>query len=226
MRRMLFPLFLGLGGIAILMSLGFWQLHRLEWKETILANIAAQINKPPTDIAEIGDPDPVAQRYQPVKLSGKTLGAEILVLSGKKNDGAGYEVISAFETTGGRRILVDRGFIPEELRNVVRPPVALSITGNLDWPMETDSFTPPPDTKTGLWFARDVAKMAENLRTDPLLVVVKQADGDTQSIDPVPVDTSGIPNDHLQYAITWFSLAGVWVGMTAYLLWRIRQRTT
>jgi surfeit locus 1 family protein len=39
------------------------------------------------------------------------------------------------------------------------------------------------------------------------------------------VDTSGIPNDHWGYAVQWFSLAAVWLGMTAYLLWRIRQRT-
>jgi surfeit locus 1 family protein len=45
------------------------------------------------------------------------------------------------------------------------------------------------------------------------------------AIEPMPVDTSGIPNDHMNYAITWFSLAAVWLGMTAYLLWRIRQRT-
>ena len=49
--------------------------------------------------------------------------------------------------------------------------------------------------------------------------------GMTGEIEPMPVDSSGIPNDHMNYAITWFSLAAVWLGMTAYLLWRIRQRT-
>jgi surfeit locus 1 family protein len=41
----------------------------------------------------------------------------------------------------------------------------------------------------------------------------------------LPVDTQGIPNNHLNYAVTWFSLAAVWAGMTLLLLWRIRQRT-
>ena len=33
-----------------------------------------------------------------------------------------------------------------------------------------------------------------------------------------------IPNDHLEYAITWFGLAAVWAVMTGYLLWRIKRR--
>ena len=48
----------------------------------------------------------------------------------------------------------------------------------------------------------------------------------SEGLQPLGVTTSGIPNDHLQYAGTWFSLAAVWLGMTGYLLWRIRQRTT
>jgi surfeit locus 1 family protein len=221
----LFPLILGLGGIAILLSLGIWQLRRLEWKETILANITARINDAPVDLALVGAADPENDRYMPVTVRGRTTGDEILVLSGKKNEGAGYEVIAAFETTSGRRIMLDRGFIPEALRNVTRPPVDLNVTGNLDWPAEADSYTPPPDARTGLWFARDVPGMATSLGTDALLVVAREANGDAQSIEPVPVDITGIANDHLQYAITWFSLAAVWAGMTAYLLWRIRQRT-
>lgn len=57
------------------------------------------------------------------------------------------------------------------------------------------------------------------------MVVIRTAEGAAQGIEPRPVDTSGIVNDHLEYAITWFSLAGVWAGMTLYLLWRIRRRT-
>jgi surfeit locus 1 family protein len=42
---------------------------------------------------------------------------------------------------------------------------------------------------------------------------------------PMPLDTSAIPNDHWQYAVTWFSLALVWFVMTVFLLWRIRQQS-
>jgi len=225
MRRIAFPLILGLGGLAILLSLGFWQLRRLEWKETMLTAIAARIEAEPVALAGLASPDRAADLYLPVTVSGTTTGEELLVLSGQKGVGAGYEVIAAFETDAGRRILIDRGFIGEEARGAPRPPVALVLTGNLPWPEESDAYTPPPDAATGLWFARDVAAMAESLKTDPLMVVIRTAEGDAQGIVPRPVDTSGIVNDHLEYAITWFSLAGVWAGMTLYLLWRIRRRT-
>lgn len=225
MRRILFPLILGLGGIAILIGLGVWQLQRLEWKRGLLAGIETRLAADPIAFADLGTPEPGEMDYQAVGLSGRTTGNELLVLSGKKGVGAGYRVIAGFETEEGRRVMLDRGFIPEEARRAARPPVALEVRGNLLWPDDADSFTPPPDLAQGLWFARDVATMAEALGAEPLLVVLREAQGDAQGVEPVPVDTSGIPNDHLGYALTWFSLALVWAGMTAFLLWRIRART-
>jgi surfeit locus 1 family protein len=97
------------------------------------------------------------------------------------------------------------------------------VEGNLHWPEEVDGFTPAPDARTGLWFARDVPAMAEALGSEPVLIVARSPTA--PGIEPLPVDTSHIPNDHLGYAVQWFGLAAVWLGMTAYLLWRIRRRT-
>jgi len=222
MRRIIFPLLLGLCGISILMSLGFWQLRRMEWKEAMLAEITAEISAPPQELPAVGATS--ALKYAPVVVSGSTTGQELLVLTGQKNIGAGYEVIAAFETSDGRRILLDLGFVPETARRAPRPSRPLVVQGNLHWPEEADSFTPPPDLAAGVWFARDVTAMAAHLGTEPLLVVAAQVEGDTQGVVPVPVSISGIPNDHKNYAITWFLLALVWAGMTAFLLWRIRQK--
>lgn len=224
MRRYLFALILGLGGVAILVNLGLWQLRRLEWKEAMLSRIEAEIGGPPGVIPAAGA-DVAGFKYRPVAVSGQTTGEEIHVLSGMKDAGAGYEIIAAFETAEGRRILLDRGFVPEADKSAARPPVALDLTGNLHWPEEIASATPAPDMGRNIWFARDVPAMAAALRTEPILVVLRQASGDAQGVSPVPIDSSGIRNDHLNYAITWFSLAAVWAGMTVYLLWRIRQRT-
>jgi surfeit locus 1 family protein len=119
--------------------------------------------------------------------------------------------------------MVDRGFLPEDRRSAPRDSGAATVVGNLHWPEEVDGFTPPPDARTGLWFARDVPAMAQQLSAEPLLIVAREPTG--SEIEPMPVDLSGIPNDHLGYAIQWFGLAAVWLGMTAYLLWRIRRRT-
>ena len=65
--------------------------------------------------------------------------------------------------------------------------------------------------------------MAEALETEPVMLVTATSD-DPDAPLPLPV-TVNIPNDHLQYAITWFALAVVWAVMTGYLLWRIKRRT-
>jgi surfeit locus 1 family protein len=65
--------------------------------------------------------------------------------------------------------------------------------------------------------------MAAKLQTEPTLIVASTPTGD--GIAPMPVDTSGIPNNHWGYAIQWFLLAATWAGMTVFLLWRIRGRT-
>lgn len=221
MRRYLFPVISGIVGCAILLSLGFWQVRRLEWKEGMLAEIQAQMTAAPRSLPAAYAP---TMKYEPVVTSGQTTGQEILVLSGARDMGGGYQVISALVTDDGRRILVDRGFIPQDDRRKPRPPVDLQIEGNLHWPDEKGSATPEPNLDEGIWFAREVPRMAAMLETEELLVVAARVGGDNQGVMPVPVSISAIPNRHLEYAGTWFMLAMVWAGMTVALIWRIRQR--
>ena len=222
MGRYLPAILLGVAGVAILLGLGVWQLQRLAWKQKVLAEIGAQMLAPPAALPESAGLDPDAARYAPVRVAGRTTGREILVLSGKVDLGPGYEVIAAFETAAGRRILLDRGFVADAARHDPRPAVALSVTGNLHWPRETDSYTPPPDLGENIWFARDVPAMAAALGTEPVLLIARAPTD--PGVTPLPVDTAGIPNDHLNYAITWFSLALIWAAMTGFFLWRTRAR--
>ncbi|WP_323007953.1 SURF1 family protein [Pseudorhodobacter sp.] len=219
-RRIIGPVVFGAFGIAVLVSLGVWQLQRMAWKETVLAQIDARIGAAP--VALPAAPDPVADRFLPVVVAGQLTGDELDVLVSRKEVGPGFRVISAFETDTGRRVLVDRGFLRDEARGLPREAVGLEVTGNLVWPQEVDGFTPAPDAAKGIWFARDLPAMAEALKTEAVLIVARSMTGD--GIDPMPVDSSAIPNDHLNYAITWFLLALVWAGMTGLLLWRMRRK--
>lgn len=220
-RRLIFPSLLGLVGIGVLCSLGIWQVQRMQWKAAILTDITSRIAA--EAVALPGVPDPVADRYLPVFVEGRFIDRDIDVLSSTREGGPGVRVIAGFATADGRRIMVDRGYLPEVQRRAPRVAEAARVVGNLQWPVDGDQYTPPPDARTGLWFSRDVGAMAAELGTEATLIVAREPTGD--GILPVPVDTSGIPNDHWGYAITWFLLATVWAGMTGYLLWRIRQRT-
>lgn len=222
MRRIILPLVFGLVGAGILVALGVWQMQRLAWKEGVIAQIEARIGDAPVSLPR--DPDPERDRYMPVDLSGQFQPGLLRVLVSRKQYGAGYRLISPFEVEG-RRIMVDRGFLTAAAEVPQAPTGPVRLVGNLHWPSEVDSFTPEPDEAGNIWFARDVPRMAQALGTEPVLVILAQASFDQPQLTPLPVDTSGIPNDHLNYAITWFSLALVWLGMTAALVWRITRRT-
>lgn len=222
MRRLIFPLVLGLGGAAVLVSLGLWQLDRLGQKEAYIAEIDARISAAPVGLPPA--PDPASDRFLPVAVAGSYLDGEILVLSGMKGVGAGYRVIAPFQTDAGPRILVDRGFVPEARKGEAHTTGQARIEGNLHWPDESDSYTPEPDRDAGLWFARDVPSMAAALGTEQILLVLARTSQTDTGVTPQPVDTSGIPNDHLEYAVTWFGLALVWLGMTAFLIRRTLRR--
>ncbi|NIZ14573.1 SURF1 family protein [Phaeobacter sp. HF9A] len=221
MRRVIFLCLVGGLGLAVLLSLGIWQMQRLSWKQGILATIESRIAAAPTPLP--ATPDPEADKYRPVEVSGHFLPEEIHVITSAKDLGPGYRIISGFETDAGRRIMIDRGFVTSPKRDAERPKGAATLVGNLHWPDEVDSFTPEADVAGNIWYARDVPAMAAVLGTEPLLVVLRETpDNSTHAL---PVSTATIANDHLQYAITWFSLALIWAAMTVAFLLRTRAKT-
>lgn len=220
MARYLVPFVFGLVGIAILVGLGVWQMQRLTWKESILADIDARIAADP--VALPAEPNPQADRYLPVQVSGQVGDQALRVLVSQKQVGAGYRVISALDL-GDRRVLLDRGFVKVSADIPAPPQGTVTITGNLHWPDDRNSSTPENDVADNTWFARDLEPMADVLGTDPLLVVARDTSYSDAPVTPLPVDTSAIANDHLEYALTWFSLAAIWAAMTGYFLWRVRQ---
>lgn len=222
LKRLIFPIVLGIAGVAVLVSLGIWQMQRLAWKESVLAEITAQISQPAVSLP--ANPNPDEHTYLPVRVAGVTETNELHLLVSQKNIGAGYRIVQPL-VADGRRIMIDRGFMGLEAKDAPRPAQTVDVIGNLHWPQEVDGYTPDPDLEKNIWFARDVERMADALNTEAVLVVVKEMTPSDPMVSPLPVDTSGIPNDHLEYAITWFSLALVWLGMTAFLCWRISRPT-
>lgn len=222
MGRLLIPLIFGVFGCAFLASLGMWQLQRLTWKEGMLAEIEARIYDAP--VALPAELVPEQDRYLPVRVAGRTLGREVDVLVSTKEQGAGFRVISAFETESGRLIMVDEGFVRQTEKDAMRPGVQMVVIGNVHWPDEIDGFTPAADLDAEIWFARDVPAMAAHLGTEPVLVIARTITGTDARATPLPVSTEGIPNSHLGYAVQWFGLALVWAGMTAFFVWRMQRR--
>ncbi|NOR64328.1 MAG: SURF1 family protein [Rhodobacteraceae bacterium] len=218
-KRMIAPIVFGIVGIAILVSLGNWQVRRLVWKEAILAAIEVKIGGPAVPVPEA--PNREAHMYLHVLATGEMGAGEVHVLSSSFETGPGYRIIVPFTLENGRRILVDRGVVPEAVKNAERALENGRLEGNLLWMQDPPTF--PPDLGKNIWFNRDTEALAEALGTEAVLLVMSHT---TLSTGPHPVAVGvNIPNSHLGYAVTWYGFALVWLGMTLYLLYRIKRKT-
>jgi len=218
-------------GMAILIGLGVWQVQRLHWKEGLLARIAALQSAPPEplDVVLRRAADGLDIDYVRVQQACPDIEtAPYLRLYSVKDGYAGYRIIAACPLAGGPygAILVDRGFIAQGLSPMGGQRLSASIVGILRRGDARNFATPPNDPAQNLWYGRDIAAMAHALgapRPAPTYLMLEQpappAGGPV--IAPLPSD---IPNNHLQYAITWFGLAVALAGVYAASLWRKRPR--
>jgi surfeit locus 1 family protein len=221
-RRLLLPVVFGVLGTAVLAALGTWQLQRLHWKEAVIARIEARLAADPVPVPE--GATPADHQYLRVQEDGWLEEGEVHVYTSVPPYGVGYRVIAPFEREDGRRILLDRGFVPAAAKDEGRTTGPLAVAGALHWPQETDRFTPAPDRERNIWFARDVPLVAEALGAEPILLVV-EAYGPALADAPTPLPvTVNIPNNHLEYVLTWYGLALTWGGMSVYWVWRLSRR--
>lgn len=219
-RRMIVPLLFGLIGTAVLIFLGLWQVQRLDWKRGILDTIESRIAAEPVEVPSV--PTRSEDQYRRVEASGVIEPGEIHVYTAAPSGGVGYRIIAPFTLADDRKILIDRGFVPIGQKDASRPTGPISVRGSLLWPDDGALDSNPPDLAKNIWIARDLPAMAAELGTEAVLIVAAETDP-ADGPDPLPV-TVNIPNNHLEYAVTWFGLAVVWAGMTLWLLWRIKRR--
>ncbi len=216
------PIIVGLGGLSVLLSLGFWQLERLDWKRGIITEAERRLAMPPVPLPV--DLDPESDDYLPVFVAGRFAGDELYHLTSQKPKGPGFDIIAPFETDSGRRILVERGYVPQDKRDPATrtaPGGSQRIEGFLRWPDDVNRFTPDPDTAKRIWYARNVPSLSGAAGTEPVMIVqAPTGAGDYPRGRAVAVR---IRNNHLQYALTWFGTAMIWLVMTVF--WAYRQRT-
>lgn len=218
---------------AILIGLGVWQLKRLTWKLDLLAHIAALQHAPAQAVGPVLDAlaHGRAVDFTRVKLVCPGLAsAPFLELYGLDDAGGIVSrLVSACPVDGGayRTVLVDRGYVPDAIK--ARPPVDLAarapveLTGVLRTPDRPTFVTPANQPEINRWYSRDIPAMAARLqapRPAPIFLFAETSSNpDWRYLRPMPVPAD-IPNNHLQYAWTWFGLAAALAGVYAAVLLR------
>ncbi len=216
MHRWLAPLLLGLFGVAILLGLGFWQLQRLERKENLINELDAQMQIPPVPIEEIDLGDLERESGRAVFLRGEFGSKGTDLLSGDSH-GAGYRRLAAFHTKD-LSVIAELGFLPESKKDVpLNLPIGeVEVTGRIYAPNVTNGSY---DERLDVWVGMNPNAMAELLGAEPVVVALDRAPQPELVDTPLEID---LPNNHLQYAITWFLLAIAWALMALY--WGFKRR--
>jgi surfeit locus 1 family protein len=206
-------------GVAILCALGTWQIKRLHWKQNLIADLekAAAAEPVPLDSAAIGHVADIKTTILRGTLTGHYLhDHEIAVGPRPHDDKMGHHVVTPFELQDGMIVFVLRGWIADgDAGPVQRPDGILTISGALKPPASTNPFTPENNPEKNQWYYIDPAQMGSAMKLDPVapLVFYEQTYRSDKGW-PLPVDVMTYPdNNHLSYAIFWFSMAGVLVIM-------------
>ena len=227
-RRWLIPTATTVVGVIVLLGLGTWQVERLQWKEGLIAARESRIAAPPLDLPT-GD-DPAAIQYRRVHFAGRFLNDREMYLAARTYEGeTGYHVVTPVRPAAGPPVLVDRGWIPlfrkdPASRPESRPEQMTEIDGYVRLPAKPNIFTPANDPGNNLWFSIDLAAMA---RYAGLAAVrpfyVQAAPGPDPKALPIGIKLSvDLPNNHLQYAITWYALAAAL--LVTYIVYMRRRR--
>jgi surfeit locus 1 family protein len=234
-RPLLWPTVFSLPMLLICLALGAWQVERLFWKHDLIAQRQAAVAAPPAavpkSLAEARD-----MEFRHVSDEGVFLNDKEIFLGATSEVGRqGYQILTPLLEPGGRLVFVNRGFIPAELKDPARRAAGqlagtVRVQGLLRLPPAGRPAWFLPDNRPDLnyWFWVDLPAMSAADKLEPDRVASFYIDADAS---PNPggwpkggVTRLALPNDHLQYAITWFSLAVAL--MVIYFLFHRRDAGT
>ena len=184
--------------------LGTWQLVRLQWKNTLINQISEGLKSSPINYS-----DKVKANYQRVKVEGKyNFGKQIYLYSLNDKGQPGYDVITPFEGQSSENILVNRGWIKSNLKNndIINITEDNKIQGLILRNVKPNIFKPENDTKTNIWFSINLEQVKEVTGKNFSNYVLYLEDKKINIPKPKKI-TIDLPNNHLKYAFTWYSIS-------------------
>ena len=234
LRPLLWPTIFTVPTMLLLLALGSWQIERLYWKRELIEQRQAAVSAAPVGVRSLEDAKGMEFRHvtdEGVFLHDK----EIFIGATSEVGRQGYQILTPLLEPGGRMVFVNRGFIPAELKDPARRAAGqlagtVRVQGLLRLPPAGRPAWFLPDNRPDLnyWFWVDLPAMSAADKLEPDRVASFYIDADAS---PNPggwpkggVTRLALPNDHLQYAITWFSLAVAL--MVIYFLFHRRDAGT
>ncbi|MET4726920.1 surfeit locus 1 family protein [Lysobacter enzymogenes] len=223
---------------AGLIALGAWQVQRLSWKRDLIQRVESRVHAEPAAAPGPNDWPAVSaarDEYRHVRLRGRYLPGADTRVQAVTELGPGFWLLSPLRSDAGYTVLVNRGYVPDARTAQSTPPPAgeIEVTGLLRLSEPGGGFLRRNQPAQQRWFSRDVAAIAAAHRLDgataPYFVDAERAaplPGDLRQAPQWPVGGLTVikfPNNHLQYALTWFVLA-LMVAWAGWRVWREESR--
>ena len=202
-NQLLFNIFV-LSVITLFCILGTWQLVRLQWKNTLIDQISKGLKSSPVNYS-----DKVKVNYQRVSIKGKyNFGKQIYLYSLNDKGQPGYDVITPFQGLGSENILVNRGWIKFNLKNndIINRTTDNKIQGLILKNIKPNVFKPENDVKANIWFSINLEQIKEvtDKNFGNYILYLENKDINIPKPKKITID---LPNNHLKYAFTWYSIS-------------------
>ena len=188
--------------ILVFVSLGTWQIIRLNWKNNLIFEIENSLKNPPVELSNINH-----ENYLRVKTSGNIdFEKQIYLYNLNENGTPGFEVINPL-SVNQKHYLINRGWIPFEKKDMqeINEFDEKNIVGTLKLQGRKNIFKPDNDIEKNYWFSLDREDIMKFTGKEFSKYII-YLNGDYKFPKPKKI-TANISNNHKKYAITWFSLA-------------------
>jgi surfeit locus 1 family protein len=217
-RPTLWPTVFTIPAIIVMLCLAVWQVQRLQWKEAMITERVSRTTAAPIALPPAGG-DLAAAEFRRISGTGTFQHDHEFYLAARSQNGnVGYWILTPFNLDGGDTLLVNRGWVPENMkapasRSAGQVAGTVRLDGIIRLPQQKTWFQPENEADKNVWFYIDPAQMATAgglaMRHDLYLDAgTPQDPGANPGGFPIGGQTRiNLPNDHLQYAITWALLA-------------------
>ena len=203
MKKISFSIFVFFS-IILFCSLGTWQLYRLQWKLNLINEINNGLNSEPVFYSKS-----YIKNYQKVKFSGIfDFKKQIYLYSLNKNGTPGYDIITPIKTKSNEILLVNRGWIKKDLKNNKDTDKieTQSFEGIIKKITKPNPFKPENDIKNNEWYSLKIHDL-ENFTGYELNDYTLILQNEYNPLVEIKIVSPDLPNNHLKYALTWYSVA-------------------
>ncbi len=237
MRKLLFPTVFALISLAILISLGTWQLQRHSWKKGVLDQISKGIQAKAVSYSDWQESlsGTGIRQFDKVRFSGSFKHEDTVFAHAIRGGRLGFQVFTPLQLSSGQLVFVNRGFIfkkHSETMDLSGITTLTDIEGFIRLPEVKSYFTPEPNLKTRVWYSVDINSMKEAIKSSNVeagyyIELFSLEEAKKWPIVRNPKDyLTSIPNRHFEYALTWYGLALALICVYMALAWSITRRST